>query len=237
MKKRKIHLESSKIAYFIFVGIVLVELIASIASVIFATSSDIRDAGISNIFLSLLAIVLFSVPWMIESRFKVDIPNLLEILVLSFVFASIVLGNIHKFLVNVNGYDKFLHTVSGITISIIAFEIIHLYNISKELTTRMNPKLVGLFAFTFSVSLLVLWEFYEFSIDTIAFQFNSETTRNMQRYQWLNLGTFFPQGYGLVDTMLDLIVGSIGAAIVSIIGWKILARKAKQILKEDSHGN
>lgn len=237
MKKRKLHLESSKVVYFIFVGIVLVELIASIASVIFATSSDVRDAGLSNIFLSILAIILFSVPWLIKSRFKLDIPDFLEILVLSFVFASIVLGNIHNFLVNVEGYDKFLHTVSGITISIIAFEIIHFYNISKDLATRMNPKLVGLFAFTFSITLLVLWEFYEFLIDTVAYQLNALTLRNMQRYQWLNLGTFFPQDYGLMDTMLDLIVGAIGAAIVSIIGWKLLARKAKKEIKEDSHGN
>ncbi len=237
MKKRKLHLESSKIAYFIFVGIALVELVASIASVAFATSSDVRDAGISNIFLSILAIILFSVPWLIESRYKVDIPNLLEILVLSFVFASIVLGNIHKFLVNVEGYDKFLHTVSGITISIIAFEVVHLFNISKTAETRMEPLLVGLFAFTFSMTLLVLWEFYEFSIDTIAYQINAETARNMQRYQWVNISAFFPQDYGLLDTMLDLIVGAIGATIVSIIGWKILVRKAKRKIKEDSHGN
>jgi len=59
----------------------------------------------------------------------------------------------------------------------------------------------------------------------------------MQRYQWVNISAFFPQDYGLLDTMLDLIVGAIGATIVSIIGWKILVRKAKRKIKEDSHGN
>ncbi len=228
--RKKPKMESSKIVYFIFVGIVIGELIASVFSVVLADSSATRDAGISNIFLSVLAIFLFSVPWMIESRFKLDIPNYLEILVLSFLFASIVLGNIHNFLVSVEGYDKLLHAVSGITISIIAFEIIHFMNLSKSAETRMNPLITAVFAFTFSITLLVLWEFYEFSIDTIAYNLDHDTLRNMQRYQWDNTSLIFPQSYGLMDTMLDLIVGALGAAIVSITGGILLQtnkRKAK----------
>jgi len=233
MKKRK-RLESSKIVYFIFVGIVIGELIASIFSVIFANSSDTREAGLSNIFLSVLAIVLFSVPWLIESRFKLDIPNYLEILVLSFLFASIVLGNIHNFLVDVQGYDKLLHTVSGITISVIAFEIIHFINLSKPMEARMNPVMTAVFAFTFSVTLLVLWEFYEFFIDTLSYNINNETLRNMQRYQWDNTSTIFPQDYGLVDTMLDLIVGTVGAILVSVSGGFWLYSKEKKRLKKEA---
>lgn len=223
MKKRKI--ESSKIIYFILVTIVLLELLGSILSVLLAQSSDVRDAGISNIFLSILAIILFSVPWMIESRFKLDIPNYIEILVLFFVFASIVLGNIHGGLINVAGYDIVLHTVSGITISIIAFDIIHFYNKSRTISSQMHPGLVAIFAFTFSMTLLVIWEFYEFGVDTISYNINNDTLRNMQRYQWENLSTIFPQDYGLMDTMLDLMVGALGATVVSIAGWRILKHK------------
>ena len=101
-------LESPKIVYFIFLAIVILEIAAASFSAGFATTSEQRDAAISNIFLGFLAIVLFSVPWILESRFKFDIPNYLEIIILFFLFSAIVLGNIHNFLVTVKGYDKII---------------------------------------------------------------------------------------------------------------------------------
>lgn len=213
--------------YFLFAGITFIELVTAIVSVIFADTSDVRDAAISNIFIAILALVLFSIPSLLERGFKFDIPNYLEIIVMSFLFAALVLGNIHGLLVNVAGYDKLLHTVSGITISLIAFEIIHIYNLTRKSSLRMTPLFVGIFAFTFSITLLVLWEFYEFSVDTFAFRLDAETDRNMQRYQWVNESNLFPQDYGLYDTMMDLIVGSIGAAIVSFSGGMILHHKER----------
>lgn len=226
IKKRKY--EGAKVVYFIFVSVAILELIAAILSVIFASTATARDVGISNIFLAILVIILFSIPWAIEKRFKVDIPNYLEIIITVFLFCSIVLGNIHNFLVTVQGYDKFLHTVSGVFIAIIGFEFIHVWNEYGNSPVKMGPGMMSIFALTFSISLLVLWEFYEFGVDTIAYNLNANTDRNMQRYQWLNDSNVFPQPYGLMDTMLDLIVGAIGATIVSLFGWRVLLYKAKQ---------
>jgi hypothetical protein len=232
MKKIK-RLESPKIVYIIFLTILILEIAGASFSAGFATSPEQRDAAISNIFLGFLGIMLFSLPWLIESRFKVDIPNYLEVIVLFFLFSAIILGNIHGFLESVKGYDKFLHTLSGIIISVIAYEIIHSYNLSKADEVKLSPGLLSIFAFCFSITLLVVWEFYEFSVDTIAYNINNETARNMQRYQWINDSLIYPQPYGLMDTMLDLIVGSIGAALVSFIGWRILLKKQlKQLRKE-----
>ncbi len=236
MKKIK-RLDSPKIVYIIFLAILILEITIASLSAGFATSSEQRDAAISNIFLGFLGIILFSLPWLIESRFKVDIPNYLEIIVLSFLFGAIILGNIHGFLESVKGYDKFLHTLSGIIISVIAYEIIHSYNLSKNDAVKLSPGLLSIFAFCFSITLLVVWEFYEFSVDTIAYNINNETSRNMQRYQWVNDSLVYPQPYGLMDTMLDLIVGSIGAALVSFVGWRILLKKQtlelrKELVKE-----
>lgn len=236
MKKIK-RLDSPKIVYIIFLAILILEITIASLSAGFATSSEQRDAAISNIFLGFLGIILFSLPWLIESRFKVDIPNYLEIIVLSFLFGAIILGNIHGFLESVKGYDKFLHTLSGIIISVIAYEIIHSYNLSKNDSVKLSPGLLSIFAFCFSITLLVVWEFYEFSVDTIAYNINNETSRNMQRYQWVNDSLVYPQPYGLMDTMLDLIVGSIGAALVSFVGWRILLKKQtlelrKELVKE-----
>ncbi|MFA7075385.1 MAG: hypothetical protein WC152_01765 [Candidatus Izemoplasmatales bacterium] len=217
--------ESPKIIYFVFLLIVVLEIAGASFSAGFATSSEQRDAAISNIFLGFLAIVLFSLPWLIESKFKFNIPNYLEIIILSFLFCSIILGNIHGLLETVKGYDKFLHIVSGVLISIIGYEIIHSYNSSKHVNNQLKPGLLSVFAFCFSITLLVLWEFYEFAVDTIAYNISEDTSRNMQRYQWVNNSSFYPQPYGLMDTMLDLIVGSIGAAVVSFIGWRLLLFK------------
>jgi hypothetical protein len=223
--KRIKRFQTHRIVYFIFLAIVILEIIGASFSAGFAVTSEQRDAALSNIFLGFLAVILFSVPWLLESRFKLNIPNYLEIIILFFLFGAIVLGNIHSLLVTVKGYDKFLHIVSGTLISIIGYEIIHSYNLSKSLDVRLSPGLLSIFAFCFSITLLVLWEFYEFSIDTIAFNLNNDTLRNMQRYQWINESLIYPQPYGLMDTMLDLIVGSIGALIVSLIGWRIVTHQ------------
>ncbi|QWB99483.1 hypothetical protein KHQ88_04770 [Mycoplasmatota bacterium] len=216
---------NSKSLYYILLSIVLLEIIGAGISIGFASESTQRDAAISNMFLGVLAILLFSLPFLIESRFNIEIPSYLKIIVLLFLFASIVLGNIHGLLVDVNGYDKFLHVISGITISVIGFEIVHFISQAKGDSIQYSPGLVAIFAFSFSMTLLVLWEFYEFFIDTIAYHFDSETSRNMQRYQWDYQGSLFPQNYGLIDTMLDLLVGFVGAAVVSFIGWRMMLRK------------
>ncbi|MFW5888978.1 MAG: hypothetical protein ACOCUD_01220 [Bacillota bacterium] len=216
---------NSKTLYFILYGIVVLEIIGAVFSIVFAQEAAQRDAGLSNLFLGVLAIILFTIPFLIESKFKLDIPTYLKIIILLFLFAALVLGNIHSFLENVSGYDKFLHFISGILIAIIGFETVNYFSEIKHNDINLSPGMVSIFAFTLSLSLLVLWEFYEFIIDTLAYNFNNDTARNMQRYQWTYSGSFFPQSYGLIDTMLDLFVGFFSASIVCFIGWRVLLRK------------
>lgn len=231
MKKKR--LESSQILYYIFLGVVVLEIAAAIFSAALASSPVQRDAALSNIFLGLLAATFFTIPMILEAKFKIPIPKYLKITVLVFIFSAIILGNIRGLLVSVRGYDKVLHIVSGITIAIIGYEIIHYYNLHKNKSVRLSPGLLSVFAFCFSMTLLVLWEIYEFAVDTIAYNLNNDTARNMQRYQWINESIIYPQPYGLMDTMLDLIVGAVGATVVSFVGWRILVRKQ---LKEGVQG-
>lgn len=220
---------NTKTLYYILYGIVILEIIGAGFSIGFATDAAQRDAGISNMFLGFLAITFFSLPFLIESRLKIEIPTYLKVTVLLFIFAAIVLGNIHNFLVEYQGiYDKILHIISGVTIAIIGFAIVSYVNKAKGDAIVFSPGLVSIFAFTFSMTLLVLWEFYEFFIDTLAHNLNPDTERNMQRFrEELYTGDVFPQTYGLMDTMLDLLVGFVGAAVVSFIGWRRLLIKHK----------
>ena len=126
---------------------------------------------------------------------------------------------------NVKGFDKFTHALSGVTLSIIAFQTLYIFNQSKRTSFKMGAFVMSVFAYTFAITLLVLWEFYEFSADTISFNLDNTTGRNMQRYQWINDSIIFPQDYGLYDTMIDLWVGSLGALIVVVIGYLLIRKK------------
>lgn len=222
---------NSRALYIILFVVVVLEIITAGISAILALEPTQRDAGLSNLFLGVLVILLFILPYLIEKRLRIHIPNYLKSVISIFFFASLILGNIHGFLEEVNGYDKFLHVLSGIIISIIGFEIVNYLSKTRGKALRLSPGLMSIFAFTFSITLLVLWEFYEFFVDTIAYNYNIDTERNMQRYQWANNSSVFPQGYGLLDTMLDLIVGFLGASLVSIIGWRVLVRQQLLQLK------
>lgn len=221
---RKSIFRNSNFYYHLFTSIALLELVASILGVILKTNITSRDSSINNIFLSSLVIILMSVPRFLKSKFKLVITNAVEIFVLIFLFASIVLGFIHNFYEDIYGYDKLVHAVSGVVIALSAFEAIHIYNQNSKKYVKLPPVFVSIFSFTFSITLLVVWEFYEFLIDTLSYNFTLSAS-NMQRYMWMNNYQLFPQDYGLLDTMLDLIVGAIGSLIISVIGYQFLKRK------------
>lgn len=231
--KKKNFLKNPTFYYWLFVILATLELIVSVLVLIFDFSDFSRDVSIGNIFLSLLAISLMTIPRILKERFHFKFKPWLEILILFFIFASIVLGFIQDFYVHVKGYDKLVHAISGIVLSLIAFEIVHIYSsyIAKKKNQIIPPFFIILFSFTLSITLLVLWEFYEFFVDTISYNLLKNST-NMQRYQWSNNSTIYPQGYGLLDTMLDLLLGALGAFIVSLILFFVLRKDEKNRLNK-----
>ena len=214
-----------KVLYGIFLFILFLELLGSLGALFFGDTSAIRDAGLSNIFLVVLTTIVILTPWIVESRYKIDIPDFLEVILLFMVFVAVVLGFMNDYYVNVKGFDKFTHALSGVTISIIAFQALYILNQSKDIAFKMGPFVMSVFAYTFAITLLVVWEFYEFFADTISFNINSDSPRNMQRYLWENDSLVFPQDYGLFDTMTDLWVGAIGAFVVVTVGYLLIRRK------------
>ena len=162
-------LKNPSFYYYLFVGIAILQLVVSVLGIFFNFSRTSRDNAISNVFLSLLAILLMSAPRYLKSKFNVIFKNWIEILVLIFLFISIVLGFIQEFYIHVNGFDKLVHTVSGMVISLVALEFVNIYaHYIFEKNNQTIPVLFTvIFAFTFAVSLLLLWEFYEFASDTL----------------------------------------------------------------------
>lgn len=158
-----------------------------------------------NVFIITCIFLLIFSPTVLDKRFKLKIPPEFELMAILFVFASIFLGELHGYYTRYWWWDIVLHTTSGLLLGILGFLLIYLLNEDDRINLTMRPRFIALFAFIFAVAIGAIWEIFEFSMDKIF-------GMNMQKEM---LG----DPSGLTDTMWDLIVDTLGAAIISIIGY------------------
>ena len=189
------------------------------------------------------------VPQFLDKKLSVTIPVGLETVILIFIFSAEILGEINAFYVKIPIWDTILHTTNGFLMAAIGFALIDLFNRSEKFSIKMSPYFVAFFEFCFSMTVGVLWEFFEFSMDQffgldmqkdwIVTAINSvklnPTGANVPIHvdvqsvvingeQW-NLGGYLD--IGLIDTMKDLIVNFIGAVVFSIIGILYLKNRGR----------
>ena len=112
-----------------------------------------------------------------------------------------------------------MHTFTGMMLAILAYSIINSLNDNTE-GLKLSPFFVAIFAICFTVTIGVLWEVVEFSLDAL-------TGSNMQRY--MNSITLEPFSgrEALKDTMKDLILDTVGAVIIATIGYFVMKKKEK----------
>lgn len=196
-----------------------------------------------NIFVCLLSLLLFCVPIFLEKHLAIDIPPVMEGIIYCFIFAAEILGEINSFYTRIPGWDTMLHTLNGFLMAAVGFALVDLFNRSERMTFKLSPLFLAIVAFCFSMTIGVLWEFFEFSMDYFfgtdmqkdffVTQINSVrlnpsglnqvvhepiTSLIVNGKDWLE----FPGGYidiGLIDTMKDLMVNFVGAVVFSIIGF------------------
>ena len=203
----------------------------------------------------LLTLTLFTMPSVPERRLKINLPDALEIVILLFIFAAEILGEIQEFYVLVPHWDTVLHTINGFLFAAIGFCMVNLLNNDPNTAMDLSPFYVAVAAFCFSMTIGVLWEFFEWSMDsffgldmqkdTIINNINSVTLHpegknqvvSLQgikdvaviytdgKQQALGLGGYLD--IGLVDTMKDLFVNLIGAIVFSVIGYFYIKTKGK----------
>lgn len=193
-----------------------------------------------NAFLCALTLVLFTIPAFIEHKLNIDVPNTLEVIILLFIFSAEILGEIRSYYLQFPYWDTMLHTINGFLMAAIGFSLIDILNRSERVALNLAPIFVGLFAFCFSMTVGVLWEFFEFSMDQLAgMDMQKDTIVSTIHSVSLNPeGANVPVtvqveslvvngqewdlgGYldiGIIDTMKDLLVNFIGAVVFSIIG-------------------
>lgn len=158
-----------------------------------------------------LGIVVMFLPSALERRLRVAIPGFMYILFILFLYAAIYLGEIRSFYYRVPHWDLLLHGFSGLMLGALSFSVIRLLNENERVRLDLSPAFVALFAFSFAVSMGVLWEIYEFFVDGLL-------GLNMQKYALEN-GRVLSGRKALADTMGDLIVDAVGAIIMSVIGF------------------
>lgn len=203
-----------------------------------------------NVFLCLLTLILFTVPSIIQVEFKIELPTGLEIIILLFIFCAEILGEIQSFYLIIPMWDTVLHTMNGFLAAAIGFSLVDLMNNDKRIQFQLSPLFMAIVAFCFSMTIGVLWEFFEFGMDTI-FRLDMQkdtiihsissvaldpTNSNIPiiingiqdvivNGKPLGLGGYLD--IGLIDTMIDLIVNFIGAFVFSIFGYIYVKNRGK----------
>jgi len=202
-------------------------------------------------FFCVLTLLLLYVPSWLQVRLRIELPPPLEITILFFIFAAEILGEVNAFYVVIPGWDTMLHTINGFLAAAVGFSMVMLLNDDERLTFDLSPFFLALMAFCFSMTIGVLWEFFEFGMDfffhtdmqkdtviNALYTVALDTTRSNRvvgvtgiqdvliNGEPLGLGGYLD--IGLIDTMKDLFVNFIGAVVFSVTGFFYAKSKGKK---------
>lgn len=244
-KMRKKYNETNKKSIIVYSILRLLVIISMVFQIVLG--------NISNALMCIVTLILFTLPTIISEKFKIGIPSLLETIIYLFIFSSAILGEINNFYGLIPFWDTMLHTLNGFICAGIGFSLVDLLNQSTQ-KINLSPLYVAIVAFCFSMTIGVLWEFYEFTADSL-FRFDMQKDRIIQSISSVELNesgennpikiddierteiyskdgtiTTIENGYldiGIIDTMKDLIVNFIGAITYSIIGYIYIKSRGK----------
>lgn len=204
-----------------------------------------------NVFLCILTLILLIVPSFIQVNLKIELPTALEIIMLLFIFSAEILGEIQAYYIKIPAWDTVLHTINGFLMAAIGFALVDILNRSDRFSFQLSSAFLALVAFCFSMTIGVIWEFFECGMDIffgldmqkdtvvhsiysvmldtsargnvpIAIEGIENVTVNGQD---LGLGGYLD--IGLLDTMKDLFVNFIGAVVFSVIGYFYVKNRGK----------
>lgn len=205
------------------------------------------NGNFENVLLCALTLVLFLLPSVLERSLHIDLPDTLEIVILLFIFVAEILGEIQSFYITFPYWDTMLHTMNGFLCAAIGFALVDLLNRNERVSLNLSPFFMAVVAFCFSMTIGVIWEFFEFFMDHV-FLMDMQKDTILNTISTVNLdpdhgtkavivrgiqdvilvledGSQMPLGLGgyldlgIADTMEDLLVNFIGAVVFSAIGF------------------
>ncbi|WP_283115089.1 hypothetical protein [Intestinimonas timonensis] len=235
-------------------AVVTVYIVLRLAVILMLIAQFVKG-NFENVFLCVLTLILFLVPTFIERKIHVDLPDTLEIIIMLFIFAAEILGEIQAYYITFPYWDTMLHTINGFLCAAIGFARVDILNRSERFSIQLSPLFLAITAFCFSMTIGVLWEFFECIMDQFFFLDMQKDTvvntissvmldpkggnhptaiRNITdvivvtadgTQHALGLGGYLD--IGILDTMKDLFVNFIGAVVFSIIGYFYVKSRGK----------
>lgn len=185
---------------------------------------DAIGGNIRIIAMSLIAMTVTFAFARLERHHDVHIPRALLLTIMLFVVTALVLGDAYGNYERFWWWDDVLHAFSGIITGLVGFLLVYFLNARYDM--NISARLVAVFAFAFAITLGVLWEVIEFSIDVM---FGTDMQRWNLPAATILIGKDY-QGSGLRDTMSDLIVACIGAALASLFTYNAYKNDRKRVL-------
>lgn len=223
-------------------------------SVILVMVAQFFNGNFQNVFLCGLTLILFLLPTIFEHKLQVDLPDTLEIIIMLFIFAAEILGEIRAYYTTYQGWDTMLHTLNGFLCAAIGFSLVDMLNREECFSLELSPAFMAIVAFCFSMTIGVLWEFFECLMDyfflldmqkdTIVTQLSTvmmdPTGGNtpvifqditdviiVSGGEEISLGLGGYLDIGILDTMKDLFVNFIGAVVFSFVGYFYVKNRGK----------
>lgn len=144
------HIQSKRSVYMIYFTLRFLVLLMLVFQLL--------NRNYENVALCVLTLVLFLLPSAIERHLRVDLPNTLEIIILLFIFAAEILGEIRSFYVAFPYWDTMLHTMNGFLCAAIGFSMVDILNRHERVSLSLSPFFMAIMAFCFSMTIGVLWE-------------------------------------------------------------------------------
>lgn len=225
------------------------------AMIIFVMVRSLLRQEYQSMALCGLSLFLMILPSIVSRRLKIVLPSTLEIIILLFIFAAEVLGEINSFYMRVPHWDTMLHTINGFLCAAIGFCLVDMMNREEKFSFKLSPLYLAIVSFCFSMTVGVIWEFFEFgadqllgldmqkdavihAIDSVMLDPTRSNTvihirdivdtivvHSNGTQEALNLGGYLD--VGIIDTMKDLLVNFVGALVFSFIGFFYVKHKGK----------
>ena len=222
--------------------------------VILVMVAQFFNGNFENVFLCILTLILFLLPTIFEKSLQIDLPNALEIIILLFIFAAEILGEIRAFYTTFAYWATMLHTINGFLCAAIGFSLVDMCNRHKRVSLSLSPVYMAIVAFCFSMTIGVLWEFFECTMDQFfLLDMQKDTVVNVISSvnldptggntpvaikgitdvivvcgeEQIPLGVGGYLDIGILDTMKDLWVNFIGAVVFSIVGYFYVKSRGK----------
>ena len=236
-------------------GAVVTVYVALRLMVIAVLVAQVFKRNFENVFLCGLTLLLLLVPTFVERKIHVDLPDTLEIIIMLFIFAAEILGEIQAYYITFPYWDTMLHTINGFLCAAIGFALVDILNRSERFSIQLSPIFLAITAFCFSMTIGVLWEFFECTMDQL-FLLDMQKDTVVTTISSVMLdpvggnhptaikgitdvivvtadGAQHPLGLGgyldigILDTMKDLFVNFIGAVVFSVIGYFYVKSRGK----------